>query len=484
MRRLFIVIGLGFLGAFLHPVKSQENDSTLLYKRKVLESAEVDFLMSYYTQDGTHSAVGGGIGTENLTDGTPTLVVRVPLNADDVLTFDVGISAYTSASSSNINPFNSTGASAEGEDDDDYYQSVSEGSPTGSPWIASSGASQSDVLAAGHVSYAHQSDNRNFVWGVNGDVSNEYDYTSIGFGGQIAQLFNDKNTEIGLKAQVYLDTWRPIYPTELHEYDRYGISFLNQGYFNGVDVLNQEGTITTLYNPSSFRSFSSSGRNSYSMSLSFSQILSKRLQASVFFDVIRQDGLLSTPYHRIYFSDRENYYIGNASDISKYTSVDNRGVYQLADDVEQMPGTRLKTPFGARVNYYISNTFVLRSYYRYYLDDWGMDAHTVEVELPVKVFRGFTVSPAFRYYSQTAVDYFAGYEEHLSSQQYYTSDYDLSVFHSSQYSIGVRYSDIFTRMHLSHLGLKNIWSKFSHYDRSDGLSANIISFGVKFVLDN
>jgi hypothetical protein len=38
-------------------------------------------------------------------------VVAVPLNDDDVLTFDVGISAYTSASSSNINPYDESGAS-------------------------------------------------------------------------------------------------------------------------------------------------------------------------------------------------------------------------------------------------------------------------------------------------------------------------------------------------------------------------------------
>ncbi len=66
---------------------------------------EVDFLMSYYAQDGIHAAVSGGIGTEKLTDITPTFVVAIPLNSDDVLTIDAGISAYSSASSSNIDPF-------------------------------------------------------------------------------------------------------------------------------------------------------------------------------------------------------------------------------------------------------------------------------------------------------------------------------------------------------------------------------------------
>ena len=360
MRVGFIIM---FLALLFQSVIGQEKDSTLTYKRKVLESTEVDLLMSYYTQDGTHSAVGGGLGNEKLSDGTPTIVVKVPLNADDVLTFDMGISAYTSASSSNINPFNSTGASSGYGGDDDYgeygyFAPASTSGPTGTPWLASSGASRSDVLAAGHINYAHQSDNRNLIWGVSGDVSNEYDYTSVGFGGQLAHLFNEKNTEIGLKAHVYLDTWRPIYPTELHEYARYGQSFLNLGYFNGVNVLDQNGAVTTMYNPSAFNSFSSSSRNSYSLSLSFSQILSKRLQASVFMDVIRQEGLLSTPYHRMYFADKPNYYIGTAAYVPFYTSSQNVGVYHLADDIERMPGNRLKTPVGARMNYYISNTFV------------------------------------------------------------------------------------------------------------------------------
>ena len=117
--------------------------------------------------------------------------------------------------------------------------STSNPQPTGTPWVASSGASKSDVLTAVHVDYSHSSDNRNFIWGPNISFSNEYDYTSFGLGGNVAKLFNEKNTEIGLKGTVYLDKWRPIYPTELHEYDLYGSNFLSQGYFQGVNVLDQ-----------------------------------------------------------------------------------------------------------------------------------------------------------------------------------------------------------------------------------------------------
>ena len=79
-------------------------------KKRVLEHTEIDFLLNYYEQDGENAAVTGGHGTEELTDVSPTIVVAVPLNDDDVLTINANISAYTSASSSNINPFDGSPA--------------------------------------------------------------------------------------------------------------------------------------------------------------------------------------------------------------------------------------------------------------------------------------------------------------------------------------------------------------------------------------
>ena len=45
----------------------QKKDTTIVFKKRVLETTEIDFLSSYYKQDGTHSSVGGGIGSEKLT---------------------------------------------------------------------------------------------------------------------------------------------------------------------------------------------------------------------------------------------------------------------------------------------------------------------------------------------------------------------------------------------------------------------------------
>jgi hypothetical protein len=460
---------------------AQEKDSTeVVYKKRVLESIEVDFLASYYKQDGVHSSVSGGMGSEKLTDLASNIVVAIPLNDDDVLTVDMGISAYTSASSSNINPFNSSGASGGGDDDDDDDRAPAIG-PYGTPWQASSGASAQDALAAVVVNYSHSSDNRNFIWNADIAFSNEYDYTSIGFGGGVSKLFNNKNTEISLKANVYLDQWRPIYPTELSEYSKNGSNFLNEGFFSGVEVLNQAGNTSNAYLPSQFKTWDTTNRNSYSASLSFSQVATKKMQFSLFFDVLMQDGMLSTPYHRVYFADKLNYFIGQAQYIPSYQTTQNVGVYQLADDIERLPNSRFKIPVGARLNYYLHERVTFRTYYRYYWDDWGISSHTASIELPVKLSDKWTVSPTYRYYTQQESKYFAPFEKHLSSEKFYTSDYDLSTFIAHQYGLGIGYTDIFTNAKILTFGIKSFDLRFNHYDRNDGLTANIVTFGIKFV---
>jgi len=463
-------------------------NENLNYKKKVLESSEVEFLSSYYNQDGSHSVIGGGIGTEKLNDETASIVLSTPLSADAVLTIDVGISAYTSASSSNTNPFSSTGASKGGGDDDDDDDRGSEGHgsgsitpPTGTPWQASSGASKSDELIYMNASYSHSSKSRNFIWNAHGSVSNEYDYTSFGFGAGISQLFNKKNTEISLSGSVYMDTWRPIYPTELHEFELYGRNFLNQGFFSGVTVLDQNGNATNTYLPSQFSSYPIINRNSYALTLGFSQILFKKLQIALSADILAQEGLLSTPYHRIYFSDKPQYFIGNANSIANYTSPQNKNVFRLADDVERLPSTRFKIPIGVRLNYYLNEIFTLRTFYRYYSDDWGITSQTVNFELPIKLNRSFTIAPMYRLYNQTQATYFAPYNQHVSTETYYTSDYDLAAFHSTQIGGSISYSDMFTTFKIGSFGLKNIDLRYNRYNRSDLLTANIVSFSMKFI---
>ncbi len=400
------------------------------YVKKVLETAEVELLYSYYSQIGEHAAVTGGEGTEKLSDMTPTLVVSIPLGDNNVLTVDGGISAYSSASSSNINPFDGSGAAT--------------------PWAESSGPSQSDVLSYFHPSFTHSSKDRNDIVSVNASVSSEYDYFSVGFGAGYSRLWNGKNTEFGIKGQVYLDNYRPQYPFELRE-----------GFYDSA--IRGIGT----YSPG-FTNLGELKRNSYSLSLTFSQIFTKRLQLSLSFDAVLQEGLLSTPHQRVYFKDQEDYFIDE---------------FQLADDIERLPFYRFKLPIGGRLSYYLNEALQLRGYFRYYYDNWGITSYTGNIEIPIKISDKFTLSPMYRYYVQTSSYYFFPKETALSTERYYTSDYDVSSFYAHQYGLGLTYKDIFTKSRLWMLGLKSISLRANHYERSDGLISDILSLGFKFTVE-
>jgi hypothetical protein len=69
---------------------------------------------------------------------------------------------------------------------------------------------------------------------------------------------------------------------------------------------------------------------------------------------------------------------------------------------------------------------------------------------------------------------------HLSTSEFYTSDYDLSSFNAKQYGIGLSYKDIFAERQIFNFGLKSIDLKFSNYQRSNGFNANIFSIGFVF----
>lgn len=428
------------IGLLLISVISFAQDSTKIYKKRVLESTEVDILTSFYSQNGENAAVSGGLGTEALTDFTATYIISIPLNDDDILTIDAGISAYTSASSSNVNPF------------DDG---------PGDPFQASTGASGSDTWVSLNTSYSHSSDDRNTIWSAKASIANEYDYFSIGVGASFTKLFNQKNTEFSINANVFFDEWTTIYPYELRPFAEGENGFSNDFF--------TENTITgnTNYNPI-FNEFDNTGRNSYALGLGFSQILHKNVQASLSLDVVQQQGLLSTPFQRVYFNDVAASFIDN---------------FQLADAIERLPNNRFKVAIGGNLNWYLNEIATLRTYYRYYSDDWGIASHTASIETPIKITEKFTLYPSYRFYNQTATNYFKPYQTALSTDEFYTSDYDLSAFSANQFGFGISYTDIFTKIHIKKWSLKSVDLKFYQYNRNTRFSSYIITAGVKFVVD-
>ena len=427
MKNKFLFIIILIVGSF-YDVSAQD---TIEYKKRVLDQMEVKVLSSYYSQDGVNAAVTGGRGTEELTDIAPTINVAIPLNDDDVLTIDASVSAYTSASSSNIDPF--------------------DGDQPANPFLASTGASRQDTWSSLSANYSHSSDDRNTIWSVNTSFAIEYDYTSIGFGGSYTRLFNEKNTEVQLRGNVFLDSWSPQYPIEFR---------------NGFNINDYDFAGENNFAPN-FSEFENISRNSFNLGLNFSQILSQSIQTSFISDIVLQEGLLSTPHQRVMFGDIEDTIIED---------------FTLGNDIEQLPNSRFKIALANRTNFYINQSFILRSYYRFYTDDWGINSHTLEFELPIKLGMKYTLYPSYRYYTQTATDYFNGYNQTLSTDEFYTSDFDLAGYDAHQYGLGFKYYDPLNKFRVGGFGLKSISLEFNQYTRtSQSFDAFFTSISLNFL---
>ena len=303
----------------------------------------------------------------------------------------------------------------------DHYTSAS--SDKIDPHTLSS-ASKSDTRIYPSASWSIQNEKKGTTVGVNASFSHEFDYTSFGIGASFTKTSKNHNTEFTGKLQAYFDTWKVIYPIELRP----------QGNFGQND-------------------YPSSPRDSYSASLSLVQAINRRLQILLIAEPTYQHGLLATKYQRVYFTNGP-------------------------EQAENLPGNRYKIPVGLRANYFLNDRFIIRSFYRFYSDNWGVKAHTIDLELPIKITPFISVSPFYRFYQQTAADYFAPYGQHNVSEEFFTSDYDLSRFNSNFFGTGIRLAPpngLF--------GMKN-WSvlelRYGHYKRSNGLHSDIVSLHLKF----
>ncbi len=360
---------------------------------------EVDFLLNYYEQQGVHSAVTGGIGTEALTDQAGKILVVVPLDSTQKLSAQTALNTYTSASTDMI---------------DSYVSS----------------ASVQDSRATLQLGYERIQNPQN-TWGLAGAMSIESDYISKSLSGFWSWTTPDQNRGLDLAFQAFFDTWIVIFPEELRA--------------------------------PGLASVPTDKRRSVNLSATWSQVLHPRLQASVSIDAVVQQGLLSTPFHRVYFQGEE------------------------LPKIEKLPPWRFKYPVGVRVNYFASDWLVIRAYYRLYGDSFGLWAHTFQLETPLKFGLSFAALPFFRYHSQSAADYFAGYARQEPGALFYTSDYDLSTFTSQKFGLGLRLSPLYglARFHVGNKRIAMLRStslRYARYLRSDGLHAHIFSLDLSWRL--
>lgn len=394
MKRIFVSAAF-ILASIALKAQAPVDTSALSHKFKI---EEINFISSYYQQNGNNAAVTGGIGSQKLSDIANVFEVKL-IKYDKKYrkhSFDaeLGIDHYTSASSDRVD------------------------------LKANSSASSADTRIYPSLTWTVENEKNGTTFGAGLSSSTEYDYQS--FGGKLifGKKSKDRNTDYGLQVQAYIDQVKLITPTELRTGG------------GGEDY-----------------DYGSAARNSYSASWSIAHIVNKNMQVMLLGDVIKQDGFLSLPFYRVYFADNS--------------------VHQ-----EKLPASRLKIPVAARANYFFGSKMIAKTYYRFYTDDWGIKSHTVDVETPYKINSFLSVTPFYRYYAQTAADFFQPFQKQTAANTFYTSNYDLSKFSSQFFGIGFRTAPVkgvFGNQHIKSLEIRG-----GHYTKSYDMNANIISLHLQF----
>jgi hypothetical protein len=389
MKKKYIVFGLLAASSLYSFAQKGETNN----RRKKISQTSIQLVYSQYLQNGNHSAVTGGTGTERLTIYSPDITIRKQVDSFRSFSINTGVDVISSASTDNID------------------------------FVVSS-ASRIDNHMYVNAEYNREARNKRSGYGITGNFSIESDYLSAGAGLSAHFSNADQSREISGSFEFFLDD-------------------LRWGRLNG------ERPLRLVY-PDELRGtdwFDTYHRQSYNLNFGIRQIINKKMILAVFPGVAYQHGLLATPFHRVYFKDGSVH-------------------------VEHLPGNRFKIPIGIQLNSFIGNRYVLNSYYRFYWDNFGIAAHTIELEGNYKATPVLVLAPFIRFYTQQSANFFKPYGEHEQTDEFYTSDYDLSAFESYEGGLELRLNSLGKkpRFVFEELGLR-----YSYYKRSDGLHAHTIT---------
>lgn len=397
MKKKYLTVGL--LSFLLLNAKAQTTDSS--YKERIVSKTDIELVYSHYFQDGNNSAVTGGKGTEKLTVYAPSVKIVHNFKEYNTIRFVGGADAITSASTDKID-------------------------------AVMSSASRKDLRSYATLNYERKLKKKNLTFGVGSGFSVESDYLSIPVSVSSEYVTPSRQQTLSISIQAYFDDLR---------WGR-----INSDYWRPVKLIYPGELRDTVW-------FDNYRRTSYNLKLGFTQEINRRLVAGIFPEFAYQTGLLSTPFHRVFFKNTRQ-------------------------RVEKLPTERYKLPVSFKVNYFLGSRMILKFNYGYYWDSFGNQGNSFELESAVKTSVKWTVTPFLRFYNQSAARYFQPFKQHLASETFYTSDYDLSQFES--YKAGINFRYLPGRKLTKRIFFDELNFRYSYFYRSNGLNANILTLSLRF----
>lgn len=151
------------------------------------------------------------------------------------------------------------------------------------------------------------------------------------------------------------------------------------------------------------------------------QIVSPSLILSLNYEGISDEGFLNNPYRQVRFLD----------------PTATRG---FSFEAERYPGTRTSSAVALRGLYYLPYRAALKLEGRYYSDSWGINAYNTEIAYTHPLEEGVTLDLRYRFYSQTAADFYEDLFERSNQQNFLARDKELATFTSHTAGVGLSFA--------------------------------------------
>lgn len=192
-------------------------------------------------------------------------------------------------------------------------------------------------------------------------------------------------------------------------------------------------------------------RLSYNIGFGLDQIVNARNRVGLLLDLSRQTGLLSTPFHRVYFTDESL-------------------------RVENLPNFRNRASLTAKWNSFVSGRWVSNLDITAYSDSYKVASIGIQQAMVFKWTPFFSLKPSVRVLFQKGTNYFESYGQHHPESEHFTSDYDLADLTS--YGVGVDFR-WYNHPQLQSIGLEELVIRYQHYGQANRLSAHILTFSFQ-----
>jgi hypothetical protein len=163
----------------------------------------------------------------------------------------------------------------------------------------------------------------------------------------------------------------------------------------------------------------------HSWRLGLTQVVTRNMLAELAFETIADKGFLNNPYRQVRYVDGES----------------ARG-YSLQSEL--YPRRRLSNAAAVRGRYHLPYRAAVHAEYRFYTDDWGIDAHTARVGYTHATVPRFIFDVQYRYYTQVAADFWSDLYPFRNAQNFLARDKELSSYTSHSVRLGVSY-ELFAR---------------------------------------